>query len=163
MVVEDALDESTVAAARSRIEPLFAGCFETGIQPDEWNWSPESGARDVTRQICNAWKSDSIIAAIVTRVDIGCAGVAPPEIVPIEVSAGSAVIHHGRTWHGSRDNRGKSSRRSVVAHCMSSAAHFHPVNVSPVYSRYRRHGTDDMDESFFPVLLRQDGYRTAWL
>lgn len=259
VVVEDALDASTVAAARSRFEHLFAGCFETGIQPDEWNWRPESGARDVTRQICNAWKSDSIIAAIVTRVDIGCAcaelrgwhgarlnqdnviwkppgarslgfhqddsyqdwivpgemmtfwitlddtradqgtieyvagshrwplsppidqfhapddpttdmraaagraGEARPEIVPIEVTAGSAVIHHGRTWHGSRDNRGKTPRRSVVAHCMSSAAHFHPVNVSPVYSRYRRYGTNDMDESFFPVLWRQDGYRTPWL
>ncbi len=91
------------------------------------------------------------------------AGVAEPEIVPIEVRAGDAVLHHGRCWHGSRDNRGVMPRRSVIAHCMSSEARFHPSNNSPVYSRYRRHGSDAMDESFFPILWRQDGHRTAWI
>jgi ectoine hydroxylase-related dioxygenase (phytanoyl-CoA dioxygenase family) len=259
VVIDEVLDERTVAAARSRFEPLFAGEFETGLQPDEWNWRYPSGAADVTRQICNAWKCDPVVASIVLRDDIGracaelrgwpgsrlnqdniiwkppgtrslafhqddsyqdwivpnemmtcwialddtradqgtieyvrgshhwplsgpiaqfhapedpiaemraaarVAGVTEPDVVPIEVEAGSAVIHHGRTWHGSRDNRGKVSRRSIVAHCMSSDARFHATNVSPIYSRYRRYGTDAMDESFFPVLWRADGYRTPWL
>jgi ectoine hydroxylase-related dioxygenase (phytanoyl-CoA dioxygenase family) len=259
VVVENALDHEALAAARARFEPLFAGQFETGLQPDEWNWRADTGSRDVTRQICNAWKSDRVIASIVLRADIGrlCAqlrgwpgarlnqdnilwkppgarslgfhqddsyqdwvvpdemmtfwislddtradqgtieyvrgshlwplsppiaqfhapddpladmraaasqaGVTTPEIVPIEVSAGSAVIHHGRTWHGSRDNRGDKPRRSVVAHCMSSQARFHATNVSPIYSRYKLQGTNGMDESFFPILWREDGYRTPWL
>jgi ectoine hydroxylase-related dioxygenase (phytanoyl-CoA dioxygenase family) len=258
VVVEGALDHETLIATRSRFEPLFSGRFETGLQPDEWNWRADTGARDVTRQICNAWKSDSVIASVVLRADIGkaCAelrgwpgarlnqdniiwkppgarslgfhqddsyqdwvvpnemmtfwislddtladqgtieyvrgshlwplsppiaqfhapddplaeireaalqmGVATPEFVPIEVSAGSAVIHHGHTWHGSRDNRGDKPRRSVVAHCMSSEARFHAASISPVYSRYKLHGTDEMDESFFPILWREDGYRTPW-
>ncbi len=91
------------------------------------------------------------------------AGIETPEIVPIEIRAGSAVIHHGRTWHGSRDNRGEKPRRSVISHCMSSAARFHETRVGPVYGRYRKAGTTEMDESFFPVLWREDGYRTAWL
>ncbi len=250
VVVEKVLDGDTIEAVRARFAPLFRGEFETGLQPDEWNWRDGSGAPDVTRQICNGWKADRTIASVVLREDIGrvCAelrgwpgarlnqdnviwkppgtkplgfhqddsyqdwivpnemmtfwmtlddtaadrgtieyvrgshrwplsppirqfhapddplvdmhraaesgGIAEPEIVPIEVSAGDAVIHHGRTWHGSRDNRGDEPRRSVIAHCMSSEARFHPTNVSPIYSRYKRHGTDEMDECFFPILWR---------
>lgn len=97
------------------------------------------------------------------RLAAEAAGVDAPDIVPIEVPAGNAVFHHGRTWHGSRANRGENPRRSIVAHCMSSDARFHEKNVSGIYSRYRRHGTDEMDESFFPVLWRKDGYRTSWI
>jgi len=60
-------------------------------------------------------------------------------------------------------NRADRPRRSVVAHCMDSESQFHPTNVSYVYNRYKRHGDLAMDESFFPILWRKDGYRTSWL
>lgn len=258
VVVERILDAGTIAAARARFEPLFRGDFATGLQPDEWNWRPGS-PEDHTRQICNGWKSDPVVASVVLRQDIGeaCARLrgwpgarinqdnvlwkppgakalgfhqdesyqawiqpaemmtcwitlddtssdggtieyvpgshlwplsapistfhAPenpladmhvaaatadaeqPRILAIEVPAGSCVIHHGRTWHGSRSNSRGMPRRSLVSHCMSSEAHFHETQVSPVYGRYRRRNTTEMDESFFPVLWRSDGYRTPWL
>src|SRR3990170_4674546 len=74
-------------------------------------------------------------------------------------AARAAVIDHGRTWHGSRDNRGKTPRRSVISHCISSAARFHETTVGPIYGRYKMAGTTAMDESFFPVPWRDDGYR----
>ena len=77
--------------------------------------------------------------------------------------AGTAVFHHGRTWHGSRDNKGTSPRRSVIAHCISSTVKFHPHDISYIYSRYKKAGSTEMDESYFPVLWQQDGYRTSWL
>ena len=258
VVIENVLDAQTLELARSRFAPLFRGEFETGLIPDEWNWREGRDSPLLTRQICNGWKSDLTVAAIVLRADIGRAAArvrgwpgarinqdnviwkppgaaalgfhqdesyedwvvpsemvtcwitlddtranqgtieyvvgshrwrkAPPiaqfhapadpladlrraaeaegvgpEIMPIEVSAGSAVFHHGRTWHGSRSNSGAAPRRSIVAHCMSSEAMFHPDIVGPVYGRYRRHGTLEMDESFFPILWREDGYRTTWL
>ncbi len=259
VIIEDALSPEEVEAARARFAPLFAGQFETGLMPDEWNWREGRDAPDLTRQICNGWKSDRTIARIVldaavgeaaaslrgwpgariaqdnviwkppgtkplgfhqddsyqnwivpgemmtfwitlddTRADQGtieyvkgshrwplsppiarfhapdnpladmlpaarAAGIDAPEIVPIEVKAGSAVIHHGRTWHGSRDNRGQNPRRSVISHCISSAARFDGTGVSAVYSRYKQVGSTAMDESFFPVLWREDGYRTVWL
>ncbi len=259
VVVHEVLDADTIARARARFDPLFAGEFDTGLQPDEWNWRTGSGRDDVTRQICNGWKADRTVASVVLRADIGraaatlrgwrgarinqdnviwkppgarplgfhqddsyqhwivpnemlsCwislddtradqgtieyvrgshrwplsppigrfhatedpladlrpaaerAGVAAPEIVAIEIPAGSAVFHHGRTWHGSRDNRGARPRRSLVAHCMSSEAQFHSRNIGPIYGRYKRHGSLAMDESFFPILWREDGYRTPWL
>ena len=54
-------------------------------------------------------------------------------------------------------------RRSIVAHCMSAAARFDAHATSPVYSRYRQAGSRQMDESFFPVLWREDGYRSGEL
>jgi ectoine hydroxylase-related dioxygenase (phytanoyl-CoA dioxygenase family) len=259
VVVDGVLDEATIEAARSRFEPLFSGKFQTGLYPDEWNWRMGRDPETLTRQICNGWKSDLVVASVVLRADIGKAAaklrgwpgarigqdnviwkppgtkplgfhqddsynswivpgemltcwitlddtkahqgtieyvrgshlwpVSPPirqfhapddplsevypaakaagikdlEIVPIEIPAGSAVFHHGRTWHGSRDNRGERQRRAVIAHCISSAATFHPTHISYIYSRYKRTGSVEMDESYFPVLWRNDGYRTPWL
>jgi ectoine hydroxylase-related dioxygenase (phytanoyl-CoA dioxygenase family) len=258
VVVESVLDQATIEAGRDRFPKLFRGEFETGLRPDEWNWREGRDAGDLTRQICNGWKADRVIASIALRADVGrvCAELrdwpgarinqdnvlwkplgarslgfhqddsyqqwitpnemmtcwftlddtlanqgtieyvrgshlwpssppiaefhAPddpllevnqaasaigrtPDIVAIEVPAGSLVIHHGRTWHGSRENHGANQRRSVVAHCMSSAARFNPAEVSPIYGRYKRVDSDDMDESFFPILWRADGYRTGWL
>jgi len=94
------------------------------------------------------------------RAAADAAGITAPEIVPIEVKAGSAVLHHGKTWHGSRANRGPSPRRSVVAHCMSTAARFHATNTHPVYSRFKRDGSDQIPDEFFPILWREDGPAT---
>ena len=258
VIIEGVLDAEEIAAARARFGPLFRGEFETGLQPDEWNWREGRDSQSLTRQICNGWKADRTVAAIVLRPDIGkaCARLrgwpgarinqdnviwkppgakalgfhqddsyqgwiepnemmtcwmtldetradqgtieyvrgshlwplsppiaqfhapddpladmkvagghagAEPDIVAIEVAAGSAVLHHGRTWHGSRANSGTGPRRSLVAHCASSTARYHADNVSPVYGRYRKAGSLEMDESFFPVLWREDGYRTGWV
>jgi ectoine hydroxylase-related dioxygenase (phytanoyl-CoA dioxygenase family) len=259
VIIYDVLSGSEIDQARARFEPLFAGKFQTGLYPDEWNWRLGRDREDLTRQICNGWKSDLTIASIVLRAAVGeaCAKlrrwpgarlgqdnviwkppgakplgfhqddsyndwivpgemctfwltlddtkafqgtieyvrgshkwpIAPPiqqfhapddplhdlrpaaeaasvkdyEIVPIEIPAGSCVIHHGRTWHGSRDNKGEKPRRSVIAHCISSAAKFHPENISYIYSRYKKAGSVEMDESYFPILWQSGGARTPWL
>jgi len=258
VVIDAVLNDDEITAASK----LFAGQFETGIRPDEWNWRTGIDDPTLTRQICNAWKSDRTIASIVLRKDIGraCAQLrnwpgarinqdnviwkppagktlgfhqddsyqswivpsqmmtcwitldnthkdhgtieyvqgshlwpvsdpiknfhAPDDpladckqaaalagvstldslIVPIEVTAGSAVLHHGRIWHGSRANVSeRAHRRSVVSHCCSSEAQFHETNNSPIYGRYRQHDTLEMSESYFPILWRQDGYRSKWI
>jgi ectoine hydroxylase-related dioxygenase (phytanoyl-CoA dioxygenase family) len=255
LVLQRFLEPELARRLRGRFDGLFRGEFETGIQPDEWNWREGRDAADRARQICNCWKSDRLVASIVLSETVGrlCAKlagwpgarisqdnviwkpphakalgfhqddsytgwidpahyvtcwialddttaaggtieyargshkweIAPPivefhapadyrrefreaatkagvsaEIVPIEVPAGGCAFHSGRTWHGSDANRATTPRRSVVAHCMSSAAMFHPTNVSYIYSRYRRYHDLSMDESFFPVLWREDGYRS---
>jgi len=71
VVVESVLDTLQILQARAKFEKLFNGEFETGIQPDEWNWKPGRDEPSLTRQICNAWKADQTIAAIVLRSDIG--------------------------------------------------------------------------------------------
>jgi ectoine hydroxylase-related dioxygenase (phytanoyl-CoA dioxygenase family) len=90
------------------------------------------------------------------------AGVADPEMVPVAVPAGGGSIHHGWLWHGSGPNRTGNPRRSVVSHCLSSEARF-TAEVGYVYSRYKRLGTDDMDEAFFPVLWGAGGARSPFI
>ena len=64
VIVEEAfIDDATIATLRERFDPLFAGEYETGIRPDEVNWMPGRDPDDRTRQICNGWKADPVIAA----------------------------------------------------------------------------------------------------
>jgi len=258
LILERLIDPAWADALAGRFEPLFAGRFETGLMPDEWNWREGRDPPDHARQICNGWRADRAIAGLVLQAGIGRLvarlagwpgariaqdnviwkppGATPlgfhqdnsyngwivpgemlscwvaldptsaaggtieyvrgshrwgrfppatafhapkdyrqdlavaaasvgrtPEIVAVEVPPGGCAFHHGWVWHGSDANRDRRPRRSLVSHCMSSDARFHPTAKSAIYSRYQRVGDDTMDESFFPILWREDGYRTPWL
>jgi ectoine hydroxylase-related dioxygenase (phytanoyl-CoA dioxygenase family) len=258
IVEEGYLDLESVDALRERFDRLFAGDYETGIRPDEVNWVADRDPADRTRQICNGWKADRVIAAQVLAERTGrlaaalmgwdgarilqdnciwkppgakslgmhqdgsyldylvpphmvtCwialddtsaeAGTityargshrwprasenrgefhAPPdwlapveralppeeelELVPVAVKAGGATFHHHNTFHGSGPNSAAIHRRAVISHLVPAGAAFHPENVDPVYSRYRRVDDTSMDESFFPVVWTQDGRRSSWL
>ena len=90
-------------------------------------------------------------------------GIASPEIVPIELSPGGCVFLHGDLWHGSDRNTSDRTRRSFAVSTFPAEASFQPmgVGVGYVFSRYRRMGNEQMDESFFPILWTTNGYRTA--
>lgn len=259
VVLDRIIDDEAIKLLRERYDLLFAGVFESGLEPDEVNWRQGRDRPDATRQICNAWKGDRYIANVVLHSEIGracatlggwpgarinqdnlfwkppggsavgfhqdsayeqwvvpsemvscwialddtaiaggtveyirgshrwgesamienfhapaeplqemqhaaqLAGIDEPERVQLVVPAGGGAFHHGWIWHGSQVNNGSNPRRSIVAHCMSSQARFHPSNTGPVYSRYKRFGDDTMDESFFPILWRNDGYRSPYL
>ena len=64
LVVEEGLaSERALGLLRERYERLFDGEYETGIRPDEVNWVRGRDPEDRTRQLCNAWKSDDVVAA----------------------------------------------------------------------------------------------------
>ena len=73
VVVPRIIPPATAARLRERFAPLFRGEFETGLQPDEWNWRDGRDAPDLTRQICNGWKADRTIAATVLSAEVGAA------------------------------------------------------------------------------------------
>jgi len=259
-VVEEGLvSERGLELLQERYLKLFEGEYETGIRPDEVNWVPGRDPEDRTRQLCNAWKSDSVVAAQVlsertgrlaaqlagyhgvrilqdnvlwkppgtkaigfhqdssyadylvppemitcwislheTQADAGpiefvrgshawpkspptrsqfhapddwLAGArrAAPEatdldLVPVVVKAGGGSFHHGLTWHGSAPNEsGTVARMALVSHLIPVETRFHETNVDITYSRYRKHGDLSLDESFFPVVWDNTGYRTPWL
>ena len=86
------------------------------------------------------------------------------ELVPIEVPAGGAAFHDGWTFHGSPPNaRADRERRAIVSHMISTDTRWNPAEPHPIYSKYRRPGERDLDEAFFPVMWRADGYRTPWI
>lgn len=260
LVVEEGLiPPEVLEPLRERYLKLFEGEYETGIRPDEVNWVPGRDPEDRTRQLCNAWKSDTLVAAQVlserigklaaqlagyrgvrilqdnvlwkppgtkaigfhqdssyadylvpsemitcwmslhdTEADAGplafvpgshtwpksppersqfhapddwLAGVkasAPDgaviETVPVVVKAGGGSFHHGLVWHGSEPNTsGRTPRMALVSHMIPVETRFHETNVDVTYSRYRRRGDLSLDESFFPVMWDESGYRTPWL
>ena len=260
VVVQSIVDTALIEPLRARFECLFRGDFETGTAPDEVNWQHDRSDPTLTRQICNGWKADRLIAATVldarlgetlarlagwpgarivqdnvlwkppgarslgfhrdnsylawyeptemlscwialddttarggtmelargshrwptdadpsaqfhapddyrasVRAAAGAAGAAL-DIATVEAPAGGGSFHHGWAWHGSGPNRTDSHRRALVLHCASSDTRFNRacfgVGNGPVYSRYARLTDDEMDENHFPILWRNDGYRT---
>ena len=85
----------------------------------------------------------------------------------VEVKAGGGTFHHGATWHGSGANLSSNPRRSLVLHAMPADVQYIPENFSqgigPIYSRYKRLHDNTLDENYFPILWRADGYRTPEL
>lgn len=67
------LDSNLIDRLHERFERLFAGEFETGTAPDEVNWQLGESDPSLTRQICNAWKADPLIAATVLDERLGAA------------------------------------------------------------------------------------------
>jgi ectoine hydroxylase-related dioxygenase (phytanoyl-CoA dioxygenase family) len=65
LVVERFLDDDEVERLRGRFAACFRHEWETGLRPDEVNYDPASTPPDLTRQLCNAWKSDRTVAATV--------------------------------------------------------------------------------------------------
>jgi hypothetical protein len=49
VIVERIIDPGLAARALSRYEELFAGRFETGLYPDEWNWKAGRDSEALTR------------------------------------------------------------------------------------------------------------------
>jgi ectoine hydroxylase-related dioxygenase (phytanoyl-CoA dioxygenase family) len=260
VVVDQLIDQATVAQLRQAFDDLFNGNFETGVRPDEVNWQQADGDPTRTRQICNGWKANRTVAQVMLSESLGkaiarlggwsgvrimqdnviwkppatkslgfhqdCAYLAwfapadlltcwialdqtsanggtiefargshhwqlrEPEgefhapadyrkpmvkaaeregveadIAYVEVPAGGGSFHHGWTWHGSGANHSDKPRRSLVLHAMRSDVEYVPENFNqgtgPVYSRYKRLGDNQLDENYFPILWREDGYRTA--
>jgi hypothetical protein len=61
-------------SCRERYELLFAGKFDTGLYPDEWHWRQGISMPDKVREICNGWKSDSVIGSMVLDQRFGRLG-----------------------------------------------------------------------------------------
>jgi ectoine hydroxylase-related dioxygenase (phytanoyl-CoA dioxygenase family) len=63
IVEEGLLSPGAIEVLRQRFAALFEGDYATGIAPDEVNWKAGRDPDDVTRQICNGWRADDVIAA----------------------------------------------------------------------------------------------------
>ncbi|HLM10324.1 MAG TPA: phytanoyl-CoA dioxygenase family protein [Thermoleophilaceae bacterium] len=65
IIEEGFISPAAVELLRERFEALFEGDYGTGIAPDEVNWKRGRDPDDRTRQICNGWRADDLIAALV--------------------------------------------------------------------------------------------------
>jgi hypothetical protein len=101
-----------------------------------------------------------------------------PTIVRQPCPAGHAMLHHQDVWHGSGPNLSTTRhRRALVVHYLNGQVQWkdeRPTTAtSPpwqtstyIYGRYRRTGTVELEDDFFPILYaspESDRARTAWL
>jgi len=93
------------------------------------------------------------------------AAVAEPELVVVEIPAGGCALHHGRTWHGlCQTTRTEGTFHSIGLHTIPANARFHATNPPGyIYGRYKLVGQTQMEESFFPILWTETGYRSPHL
>lgn len=89
------------------------------------------------------------------------------ELVPVVVPPGGGAFHDGWLWHGSRINQAAVPRRALAAHFFQDDIRFNPQKLNigngPMYGRYRKLGSNEVDEGYFPITWRADGYRTPGL
>jgi ectoine hydroxylase-related dioxygenase (phytanoyl-CoA dioxygenase family) len=71
LVLDRFLDAPELARVRERFARVFDHDWETGLRPDEVNYTPGVTAPDLTRQLCNVWKADRTLAATVLAPRIG--------------------------------------------------------------------------------------------
>ena len=71
VTVGSLIDPGLVDPLKERFKRLFRGDFETGTAPDEVNWQEGSSDPTLTRQICNGWKADRLIASVVLGAGLG--------------------------------------------------------------------------------------------
>jgi 2-oxoglutarate-dependent dioxygenase len=71
LIVDRFLDLGTLDVTRDRFARVFAHEWETGLAPDEVNYVPGVTPDDVTRQLCNVWKADRVLADVVLSRQVG--------------------------------------------------------------------------------------------
>jgi ectoine hydroxylase-related dioxygenase (phytanoyl-CoA dioxygenase family) len=62
LVVQDYMPRDELVRVREHFARVFGHDWETGLAPDEVNYTPGVTAPDRTRQLCNVWKSDRTLA-----------------------------------------------------------------------------------------------------
>jgi Phytanoyl-CoA dioxygenase (PhyH) len=65
VVDERFLEPAALARIRERFTRVFEHDWETGLQPDEVNYVPGVTDPALTRQLCNVWKADRVLASTV--------------------------------------------------------------------------------------------------
>ena len=110
-----------------------------------------------------AYRQPAIDAAKIAGVEL-----TEDDFKCINTPSGTVIFHHPTVWHGSAANKSETESRTITAIQATRSDAKYAEN--PGYDidsvsarRYKRPGSLEIDEAFFPVLWTKDGYRTPWL
>ena len=71
LIVEQFLDAAELDSIREHFMSVFEHRWEAGLAPDEVNYVPGVTAPDLTRQLCNVWKADRVLAGVTLSRQVG--------------------------------------------------------------------------------------------
>ena len=71
LIIEGFLEPEDLDPIRDRFTRAFAHEWETGLAPDEVNYVPDVTPPELTRQLCNVWKADRLLASVVLSRRVG--------------------------------------------------------------------------------------------
>jgi len=71
LIVERFLDPAALEEIRRHFAAVFEHEWETGLAPDEVNYTPGVTPANLTRQMCNVWKADRVLAAVTLSRQVG--------------------------------------------------------------------------------------------
>jgi hypothetical protein len=71
LIVEQFLPNGELDQIREHFMRAFEHEWETGLAPDEVNYVPGMTAPDLTRQLCNVWKADRVLAGVTLSQRVG--------------------------------------------------------------------------------------------
>jgi phytanoyl-CoA hydroxylase len=71
LIVERFLETDDLELIREHFMSAFGHEWETGLAPDEVNYVPGVTAPDLTRQLCNVWKADRVLAGVTLSRRVG--------------------------------------------------------------------------------------------
>ncbi len=133
LIVEEGLvSERALELLRERYERLFEGEYETGIKPDEVNWVPGRDPEDRTRQICNGWRADNVVAAqVLVRAHRAPRGAARP-------ATGRAHPAGQRALEAARDEGDRLPPGLLVRRLPRARGDDHVLDLAPRDDRRRR-------------------------
>jgi ectoine hydroxylase-related dioxygenase (phytanoyl-CoA dioxygenase family) len=71
LIVERFLEPGELDRIREHFMRVFEHEWETGLAPDEVNYQPGVTAPELTRQLCNVWKADRVLAGVTLSRRVG--------------------------------------------------------------------------------------------
>ncbi|HKO28735.1 MAG TPA: phytanoyl-CoA dioxygenase family protein [Solirubrobacteraceae bacterium] len=71
LIVEQFLEPADLDQIREHFMSVFEHRWEAGLAPDEVNYVPGVTAPELTRQLCNVWKADRVLAGVTLSRRVG--------------------------------------------------------------------------------------------
>ncbi len=118
LIVEEFLPTEELEQVREHFADVFEHRWENGLAPDEVNYVPGVTAPNLTRQMCNVWKADRVLASVTLSPDVG-------EFTTLVASLpGVMLVHDNAIWK-------PPSGKALLCHQDAAYQdHFDPPNMT---------------------------------
>jgi phytanoyl-CoA hydroxylase len=91
LILPEFLDRGELSRVSDQFARVFEHQWETGLQPDEVNYVPGVTAPNLTRQLCNVWKADRVLAGVTLSHQVGEFSARVAELPGVRLAQDNAI------------------------------------------------------------------------